>query len=326
MTGYICDAHCDTISRIYENKQNLLDNDGMLDLRRMSQGIQIFAAFIDKKDIKCSPMNYCIKLIKKYYDEIEKNSDIISPCLSYSDAEALIKRGGKGSILSIEGGEAIESNFAAIDMYYRLGVRLITLTWNYANELADGVGEPRGGGLTEFGREAVRRMNELGIIVDVSHLSERGFWDVMEITSKPIAASHSNAKSICRHPRNLTDEQIKAIVQNRGFIGINFCPAFLDDRLADLDMRGADYDEFIKNNKSSSEDIVRHIEHMFSLGAAENVGLGSDFDGIAATPIDVDGADKMQYLAEKIGSAISLDAAERVAYKNFMRFLSETLV
>lgn len=319
----ICDAHCDTISRIYEKNQSLCSNDGMLDLERMPQGIQVFTAFIDKKNIKCTPMNYCIGLIKKYHDEIEKNSERISECLSYADAERVIRDGGRGSILSIEGGEVLEGNIAALDMYYRLGVRLITLTWNYANELADGITEERGGGLTAFGREAVARMNELGIIADVSHLSERGFWDVMEVTSKPVAASHSNAKALCPHRRNLTDEQIAALIKNRGFIGINFCPAFLDKNLADLDMRGEDYAAHISADMSGAEIVISHIEYMFSLGAEENVGLGSDFDGISGAFSDVGGVEKMNGLVEKIRTRISPDAAERVAHGNFMRFLSE---
>lgn len=319
----ICDAHCDTISRIYEKNQFLRSNDGMLDLERMPQGIQVFAAFIDKKNIKCTPMNYCIGLIEKYHDEIEKNSERISECLSYTDAERVIRDGGRGSILSIEGGEALEGNIAALDMYYRLGVRLITLTWNYANELADGITEERGGGLTAFGREAVARMNELGIIADVSHLSERGFWDVMEVTSKPVAASHSNAKALCPHHRNLTDEQIAALIKNRGFIGINFCPAFLDKNLADLDMRGEDYAAHISADMSGAEFVISHIEYMFSLGAEENVGLGSDFDGIAGAFSDLGGVEKMNGLIEKIRTHISPDAAERVSHGNFMRFLSE---
>ncbi len=322
----ICDAHCDTISEIYEKNLSLPSNDGMLDLERMPQGIQIFAAFIDKKNIKCTPMNYCIKLIKKYHDEIGKNSERISECLSYADAERVIRDGGRGSILSVEGGEALEGNIAALDMYYSLGVRLITLTWNYANELADGITEARSGGLTDFGREAVARMNELGIIVDVSHLSERGFWDVMEATSKPVAASHSNAKALCPHRRNLTDEQIAALIKNRGFIGINFCPAFLDKNLADLDMRGEDYAAHIREDMSGAESVISHIEYMFSLGAEENVGLGSDFDGIAGAFSDLCGCEKTVCLIEKIRERMSPDAAERVSHGNFMRFLSETWI
>lgn len=306
------DAHCDTIYELNNQNVGLAENSLHLDVERMLKYrnyIQVFAAFVDKKEISVSPMNHCLKLIDKYYSEIEKSGGMLKTIETAKDLEEAAKNGGSYSILSIEGGEALEGNLAALRMYFKMGVRLITLTWNYANELADGITESRGGGLTDFGREAVALMEKLGIIIDVSHLSEKGFWDVLECTKYPFVASHSCAKALCGNIRNLTDEQIKAIVSRRGVIGVNFYPEFLTDSL-----------------NCALEDIIRHIEYMLKFGAEDSLGLGSDFDGVECLPRGITGAENMKDIVKamkKIG--FSDELVEKISFGNFFRIFKDTL-
>lgn len=304
----IFDAHCDTIYEIAKQNTALCRNNLHLDIERMERFdtyIQIFAAFVDKKSIRCTPMEHCLALIEKYRRETENGR--ISRIETIKDLERS-KNGGRYAILSIEGGEALGGDISAIDMYYRLGVRLITLTWNWANEIADGVAESRGGGLTEFGREAVKAMEESGIVIDVSHISEKGFWDVAEITKYPFVASHSCAKALCGHRRNLTDEQIKLMIDRNCCIGVNFYPPFLSDNDADI------------------HSITEHIGYMLSLGGKNTVGLGSDFDGVDCLPRGIRGVQDMTELIKCMeSSGIDDNVIEKILFKNFYRLFSETL-
>lgn len=172
-------------------------------------------------------------------------------------------------LLSIEGATPLVNDDSFLFAFYQLGIRAIGITWNHRNFLADGIDEPFG--LTKYGREIIRKMEKLGIIVDVSHLNNQGFRDVCEIANKPFIASHSNAKSIINHPRNLEDWQIKEIIERGGFIGLNF------------------YSEFISGSyKLSLTDELnyfrQHIEHFLNLGAIDVLGFGGDFDGITRSP------------------------------------------
>ncbi|MEG2380491.1 MAG: dipeptidase [Oscillospiraceae bacterium] len=312
----ICDAHCDTIFEVFEQEKDLRKNTLHLDLESMKEYekyVQVFAAFVDKTEINCSPLNHCLKLVQKYHQEVEKNLDIMSHCDTYSDILKATNDHKIASVLSIEGGEALDGNISALWMFYKLGVRLITLTWNHANEIADGITQSRGGGLTEFGREVVQKMNEFGMIVDVSHLSENGFWDVAEISkksNKPFIASHSCAKAICPHPRNLSDEQIRAIIECDGFIGINF------------------YSEFLTTNKECGiANIIEHIQYMLTLDASRNIGFGSDFDGIDILPHGMSGTKDVKSLVDMlILTGMSEVTVNNICYNNFMRVLAEILL
>lgn len=301
----IFDGHCDTIFELGEQKKQLRKNDLQLDLMRMSEYagyIQVFAAFIDKKDIRVSPIRHCLRLIKCFHDEIEKNKDMAVHCTAVSDISAALKEEKIAAVLSIEGAEVLEGDLSALWMFYKLGVRLVTLTWNYANELADGILEPRGGGLTEFGTACVKEMNRLGIAIDVSHLSEKGFWDVDKVSDMPYIASHSNAKALCGNPRNLSDEQIKAVIRRQGCIGINFYPKFLTDK-----------------KKCTIDDIYRHIDYFIELGGAQNIGFGSDFDGVENLPEQFYGIQNMQDILDGLEKrGYSKEEIENISYKNFL--------
>ncbi len=308
----IFDAHCDTIFELCEQDKKLNKNNLHLDIERMREYdtyIQVFAAFIDKKSIKVPPIKHCLSLIEKYHNEISENKDIISAITTAEDLVAAKEKGGVYSILSIEGGEALQGDLNALSMYYKMGVRLITLTWNYANELADGVMDARGAGLTEFGKNAVKTMEKMGILVDVSHICEKGFWDVEEITKYPFIASHSCVKALCSHPRNLSDEQIKAMIKRKCGIGINFYPEFLDN-----------------SGVCKTERIVDHIEYILQLGGESVIGLGSDFDGVSGLPSDMNGIEDMTNLFNIMKNrGIDEEIIKNIKFENFYRLFYDTL-
>ena len=184
------------------------------------------------------------------------------------------------------------------------------LTWNFRNLLADGAEEEHGAGLTDFGKQVVAEMNRLGMIVDVSHLCEASFQDVISLTSKPVIASHSNARAICDHVRNLNDYQLKAIAANGGVVGVNFYPKFLNN-----------------TDKASLDDVVRHIEHICSVTGENHIGIGADYDGIDFTPEGLEGAQCIPALFERLEQLnYSTGLLEKIAGLNFMRVIKQILL
>lgn len=259
----VFDAHCDTISRCLETGEDLSRNSGMISLDETEQAFerycQIFALWAD-----CAVdghANYRA-LLNCFRDQMRKNRVRISHCCTAADAEAdeAHRQGKAAAFLSVEGAELLDCDPCRLNQAASDGVIAINLTWNHANALSGSAKERPEQGLTPLGRRFMSRMEELHILVDVSHLSEAGFWDVIGQAKKPVLASHSNAKSVWNHTRNLTDEQITAIIKNQGVIGLNF------------------YQEFVGLGRDL--DAVRaHLDHILSLGGANCVALGGDWDG-----------------------------------------------
>lgn len=310
----IVDTHCDTITKIMETKEGLYKNKGHIDLERLlknGQFVQFFACYIDTVYNKTNTsLKRVLEIIDRAYYEFRKNNQYVELCKSYDDVEKAFAENKVAAILSIEGGEALAGEIYVLRMLYELGVRSICLTWNNRNEIADGMYErDTGGGLTTFGREVVAKMNDLGMIVDVSHLAPKGFWNVIEITKSPIIASHSNAKKICSHIRNLDDEQIIAIHKNGGVIGINLC------------------DEFISSNNASITDVIRHIEYIASLVGIDNIGLGADFDGVERLPSGINGVQDVVKIFDELQKLnYKQDDIEKIAGKNFLRVIKEVIL
>lgn len=265
------DFHCDTLYLLTEKDIDIAErnSESHIDVQRLIEGdvhLQVFAAFVEPKYMRKNAATMVLKMIDKMYQLIEK-TDKFKLILNADDINSAKNENKIGALLSIEGGEALEGDISLLRIFYKLGIRALTLTWSLRNDLGDGVDGAESSGLTDFGKQVVKEMNNLGMIVDVSHLNERGFWDVIDISEKPIIASHSDCKSLCRHKRNLKDEQIKAIAQKGGVIGINFAPHFLRD-----------------DGKATIDDVLNHIDHISELVGTKYVGFGSDFDGIDKTP------------------------------------------
>ncbi len=303
MSYRIFDAHCDTIGEILDKDKKLSASDLHIDLKRAlmpkNSYVQVFAACAYGK----GALERAVNLIDRYFLEIERNESIVH-CTSVSEIRKISVENKICSLLGIEGADAIES-LEMLRLFYRLGVRILTLTWNYKNSISDGILEKRGAGLTDFGVSIIKEMNRIGMAIDVSHLSEKGFWDVCEHSNKPFIASHSNAKAICKNKRNLSDEQIREIIRLGGCIGINFYPVFLTD-----------------NTYCGVGDIIKHIEHILSLGGENNLGFGSDFDGIDILPDGISGVEDYEKLINellKLGYKESF--VKKICSENFLNVL-----
>lgn len=305
----IIDAHCDTISQMYI-KTALKKSKGHLDIERMKMyrgWIQIFALWSENEGEAKQKQSH-LKMLERFYDQIGKNADDIVFADSAGKIKSAFEENRTAAVLAVEGADWIESADDIMFLYQK-GVRCITLTWNGSNYIGGGVGDKKEKGLTEFGKKAVRLMNDIGILTDVSHASEKTFWDTIETSTKPISATHSNSKAICPHRRNLTDEQFLALIKTGGVCGINYYPVFVSDK-----------------KSAKIDDIIRHIEHFCALGGEDNIGLGGDFDGIDITPDDLRGAEDVHILLDRLLKMnYSEDTVKKIAGKNFCRLLCDVI-
>ncbi|KAA5808512.1 dipeptidase [Thermoanaerobacterium thermosaccharolyticum] len=307
------DFHCDTLYLIEKDNRDITkkNDKGHIDLVRLEEGmvhLQVFATFVEIEHMRKDAATKTLKMIDKLYQLMEK-TDKIKLILSGKDVEEAKSENKLGALLSIEGGEALEGDLSLLRMFYKLGVRAMTLTWSLRNDLGDGILGSDNYGITAFGKDVIKEMNRLGMIVDVSHLNERGFWDAINICEKPLIASHSDCKALCRHPRNLSDEQIKAIADKGGVIGINFCPNFLRD-----------------DDNASIEDVLDHIEHIVNLVGINHVGFGSDFDGIEKTPLGLDDVASFPKILDGLKKrGFSDDEINSISHDNFERIIKEIL-
>ncbi len=326
--------HCDTISELLKMKRegrehSLRENDGHIDLMRMENGkylLQNFALFVNL-NAQEDPWLEVLNLIKFYEDEMNENSDLIAPVKRFEDISLNEQQNKISSLLTVEEGAVCQGDIEKLKILYDKGVRMITLTWNYPNELGypnfdNKIGKKAWAmnaelknsmlnpslyamkqkqvdetlktylntpdtinGLTPRGIDFVREMEQLGIIIDVSHLSDAGFYDVLNYTDKPFVASHSNARTVCPCVRNMTDHMIRCLAERGGVVGLNFCADFLTQKAAG------------QNNPGTIADVVAHAKHIVNIGGIECVGLGSDFDGIE-TNQELPGAHAMERLRE----------------------------
>lgn len=282
----IFDAHCDTLCHIADKGVSIQNNDCSIDKNYMlkyKKYTQVFACFID-------PM---------YYDNPKARFDTLYKSFKAQDFS------GINPVLSLEGGEVIES-LEDVEYLYQCGVRCATLTWNNTNKLAGGVDDEESG-LTKFGKSVIGKMEELGILIDVSHLNDKSFYDVASIITRPIIATHSNSRRICGHRRNITDDMFKIIRDSGGCVGINLYPLFLTE-----------------NEKCTADDALLHIEHFMSLDGESSIGIGSDFDGIPYTPYGLEDCGKLHILLDKLKEiGTQKETVEKISHKNFERVFGE---
>lgn len=319
------DLHCDTLCRSLLCYSSSLEEipEAMVDIKRLKKGgakAQFFAMYLMReggieaeKDINMPSPDELIRIMHQIYTQtLSKCKENLKHAGNYSDLQRNYNAGKISAFLTVEDGYAVQGKLKKIKDYYEMGVRLLTLLWNYPNCFGFPNSTERNimeRGLTTFGKEAVGYMNELGMIIDVSHLSDGGFWDVVSLSRKPFVASHSNARTLTPHPRNLSDDMIKTIGNKGGVIGINFAPQFLS-RFTD---------------KSRIEDICRHILYIINQGGEECAALGTDFDGIEGN-LEISDCSNIFLLFDalyKLG--VSSRKIEKIAYKNVERVIKETL-
>ncbi len=312
------DAHCDTLSRClygadspYANGGSLRENRGHLDLVRTSGApgryCQVFAIFGDKATSDCPYPEIFQRQYAFFCREMEKNSDLITQCRTAEQARSANEAGRIAAFLAVEGAELLGCDPALLESAYKKGVRFINLTWNYENALSGSNDEGADKGLTRQGRAFVEKMQALGMLVDVSHLSDPGFWDVAELAARagaPFIAGHSNSRAVCPHKRNLTDEQFTAIIGARGVAGLNMCGHFLGE-------------------KPSLDTLTAHVEHWMGLGGERSVAIGGDWDGCDLFP-GMDGVTGLEAFYERL---LRLNYPEELVrdifFNNMMRVVSE---
>lgn len=331
----IIDGHADTPQRFVDEGWNFDDplRDGMVNLDTARAGnlsAQFFALWAEPIQWAGRYAHRTLQLIDGVYEQLRKHPHSMRLGLSADDVVRAHADNVFCVLLGIEGGHSIEADLALLRLYYRLGVRYMTLTWSNTNEWADSSGDldapnvTHHGGLTEFGRSVVREMNRLGIMVDVSHVADTTFWDVLQTTRTPVIASHSSARALTDVPRNLSDDQLRAMATNDGIVMVNFYPSFIDETWRDgwaatKEERESQYAAAEKTYKekglpvpytvSMSVDrafyaqnlqqtlpraplssLIDHIDHVIQVAGIDHVGLGSDFDGFPILPDGIDSA------------------------------------
>lgn len=314
----IIDLHCDTIKKIYElQEENLYENSYSVDIKKLISGevdAQFFAMFLDKgwiEEQKLDIYEYTKKFYKVFAKELEENQEYIKLAKNYFDLKANREKGILSAFLTIEEGHFIEGKIERLEEFYNLGLRLITLTWNYENC----IGYPNSydendmkKGLKDFGFQVIEKMNELGMIIDVSHLSDGGFYDCVKNSKKPVIASHSNARTITNVPRNLSDEMMGLLADKGGIMGLNFCPHFLGE-----------------GETSRVEDMIRHVKHIKNKAGIDALALGSDFDGIEGE-LEISNIGEINKLIMALDrSGFKTGEIEKISYLNAERIIKECL-
>lgn len=321
------DMHCDTLAEALVRKQKTVEylEGTMVDVTRLKEGgamAQFFAMFLPQREAadwfgleQMPGLSELMEMMYQVYlNTMEECKDVIAPARCYAELEQNRKKGKISAFLTIENGYPVLGKMENIKRFYDMGVRLITLTWNdpncfgFCHSMEE---EKMKKGLTDFGKEAVAYMNDLGMIVDVSHLSDGGFYDVVELSKKPFVASHSNCRELSPSTRNLTDEMIKLLADKGGVAGINFEPSFLNQDVTDPISR--------------VERMCDHICHLIDKGGVECVGIGTDFDGIGGQ-LEINDCRKMPLLFHALHKrGLSEDILERIAYKNVERVICDCL-
>jgi membrane dipeptidase len=329
----VLDAHVDTLSEMLERNYDLgsAPDSAHLSWPLLAEGglsAQIFACFVSPRFLPDRCAAHVDKLIDRFEAEVARFPERLAPCRSAADVDAALGKGRLAGILSIEGGHAIEDSLDTLRHFHARGVRAMTLTWNNTNNWADGCGPmdprlPRHGGLTDFGREVVATMEEIGMAVDISHVSPDTFGQVLEIATRSPFASHSSCRALNDHRRNLADDQMRGLAERGGVLGICFCSGFLIDesrawakakstadyaaitnRTNAMDFAGITDEEYRVYNRhvplAVLEDAVRHVDHALRVMGTEGVGLGSDFDGARRFPVGLDNVGKLPYLTARL--------------------------
>ncbi|MFD1065924.1 dipeptidase [Oceanobacillus locisalsi] len=306
----VIDTHCDALLKLQTAKLQHRNLDFRhapeieTNLQRLEAGnvkVQFFAIFVNPEKIAATDQwKHAQEQAAIFHEEIIAKNEHVTFIRDWKDIHTLAP-GEIGAVLTLEGAEAIGNDIEKLRTLYQMGVKSVGLTWNPANLCADGAEEPRGAGLTRLGKEVVRLNNANDVLTDVSHLSVKAFWDVMELAAYPVA-SHSNVRAICDHPRNLYDNQLQALIAKKAPIHLALYPVFLKQDA----------------ETATVADLCKHIDHICALGGEKNIGFGSDFDGISHYIDHVTDASGYAYLLNELQKHYSEEQVRGFAYQNFM--------
>ncbi len=355
---FVLDSHCDTPSQIYRlrdiGKEDAHAQVDFPKLRRGGVDAAFFAAYVPNSFAPDAATRYALELIACAKDSVAANPDVAALAMSVEDALRNKAEGKTSIFFALENGSPIQKNLGLLRLFRELGVSYMTLTHSRDNEICDSCtsgASGRWGGLSPFGRSVVGEMNRLGMLVDVSHISDRSFYDVLECSTKPVVATHSCCRALADHPRNMSDDMIRALAKNGGVIQINFYPAFLDTDFAKVhalhedeiaategafisdpadESRRADWydclDRLRKLPRPDYRRVADHIDHAVSLVGPEHVGIGSDFDGIDVTPDGLEDCGRIGVIFDELKNRGYDDASiGAIAGGNFLRVLPQSL-
>lgn len=307
----IYDLHCDVLYKLAKAESPISFTDSPLlqaNKERLKAGkvaLQVFAVFVSEGFPKEKQFMEAVRQIEFFHTEIVGKHDDIVAIYKWEQLETL-QEGQIGAVLSLEGLDMLDGDIERLKLLLSHGIKLVGLTWNGANAVADGAAEESGTGLTSFGQEVVTLLNEQNIIIDVSHLSEKSFWDVLP-KAKWLMASHSNARAICDSNRNLTDQQLKALIERESPIHIVYYPQFINNSVNNVDMFN----------------LVQHVDHIVSLGGEHLIGFGSDFDGISEFVDGLEDASKTQSFVNLLLKSYATEKVQGFTSQNFGRFVSQ---
>lgn len=307
---YSIDLHCDTASRLLYENLKLKESICKVDIEKLKKAkakAQVFAHFIELNIVE-NPYTEFINMYNNFISEIKENKDSIEIVRNLNELENVNNKGKIGAFLSIEEGEVLEGKVERVEELYNMGIRFITLTWNFKNS----IGYPNAGykykdyGLTEKGKEIVLEMERVGIIPDCSHLSDGGFYDLIDICKKPFIATHSNARAITDHSRNLTDDMIVKLAEKGGVMGLNFCAPFLGSEKV-----------------PSINSMIQHIKHTRNVGGIDVLALGTDFDGIG-NEVEIENIGEIGRLRDALlKEGFTNSEIDKIFYRNVKRVLKE---
>ena len=351
------DSHIDTLQRVLMEHVDLGQRlpDGQVDLPRLREGgmhAPFFALWVPTFYKGSEAVRRTLDLRDAMQSVIERYPDQIELATTAADVERIVHAQKIAAILTIEGGHQIADDLAVLRMYQRMGIRSMTLTHFRNNNWADSsTDKPQHNGLTEFGKEVVREMNRIGMMVDISHVSDKTFYDTLAVTTKPVIASHSSCRALSSLPRNMTDDMLRALAKNGGVVGINFGGGFLSQKEADVTLRninriggaepnltGNALDDYTtkmhmqddwahpKPTTANLDDVVAHIDHVVKIAGIDHVGIGSDFDGIAEVPIGLEDESKMPALtAALLKKGYSEADIKKIMGSNTLRVMREVV-
>ncbi len=314
---FVLDSHCDTPTQMLRGLDIGSGNpSGQVDISKLKAGCvdaSFFALYTPADMVEKEATGHALEMLSLVYDAVNEHKEDIA--LAFSPKEALInkEKGLVSIMIGIENGSPIRDSLSLLRMFYRLGVRYMTLTHNADNLIADAAAEGnRWHGLSPFGREVVDEMNRLGMIVDVAHVSDETFYDVIGCSKAPIVSTHSCCRALASHRRNMTDDMIRKMADKGGVIQINFYPAFLSDSYETV-MPGVSV-------------IADHIDHAVKVAGIEHVGIGTDFDGIEITPDGMENVSKLPRVFDELTiRGYSEDQIEKIAGKNFIRVFNDVI-
>ncbi|MCU1287314.1 MAG: putative dipeptidase [Acidobacteriales bacterium] len=362
-SALIIDTHADTTQRLLDEDFDMANvppgDPGHLDLAKAKAGnlaAEFFSIWVDPAKYKGQYARRTMELIDSVYQQAAKHPDKMAMAYSTADILAAHKKKKFAALMGIEGGHSIENSMPLLRDYYRLGVRYMTLTWSNTNEWADSSGDvddtsvQHHDGLTQFGREIIREMNRLGMMVDISHVSDKTFFQTLTISRAPVIASHSSSRVLTNVPRNMTDDMLRAVKENNGVVMVNFYSGFIDEKFsaankanrAERERKQAELDEKLKDADSRTKALAQqkldleiaasiprppfkalidHIDHIAKVAGIDHVGLGSDFDGISfMLPEGIDSAaDLPKITAELVKRGYSAKDIHKILGGNLMR-------